>query len=102
MNPYISIVVPVYNEEDNIEHLFSRIKKAMDAYGKSYEVIITNDGSADRSLEILTKLHDEHPAILRIIDFNGNFGQHQAIMAAFENVRGEIIVSLDADLQNPP
>lgn len=72
------------------------------ASGKKYEVVFTNDGSADRSLELLKAQHAARPDVTRIIDFNGNYGQHMAIMAAFERVRGQVVVTLDADLQNPP
>ena len=100
--PYISVVIPVYNEQDNLEALFTRLMPVMDGTGKPYEVIFTNDGSRDRSGEILKAFHDRRPKEVRVIDFNGNFGQHMAIMAAFERVRGDVIVTLDADLQNPP
>jgi undecaprenyl-phosphate 4-deoxy-4-formamido-L-arabinose transferase len=82
---YLSVVIPVFNEEQNLEPLFTRLVKVLDAVGKAFEIIFTNDGSRDRSMEILR-----------------GFQQHTAIMAAFERVRGEIIVTLDADLQNPP
>jgi undecaprenyl-phosphate 4-deoxy-4-formamido-L-arabinose transferase len=95
-------VIPVYNEELNLPTLFARLYPSLDALGRSYEVIFTNDGSADRSLELLRAQHAARPDVTRVIDFNSNYGQHMAIMAAFERVRGEIIVTLDADLQNPP
>jgi undecaprenyl-phosphate 4-deoxy-4-formamido-L-arabinose transferase len=100
--PYISVVIPVYNEQDNLDALFNRLMPVMDKVGKSYEVLFTNDGSRDRSGAMLKAFHDRRPEQVRVIDFNGNFGQHMAIMAAFERVRGEVIVTLDADLQNPP
>lgn len=100
--PSISIVVPVYNEQENLEALFSRLTTVMDKTGRSYEILFTNDGSRDRSGELLREFHKRRPKQVRVIDFNGNFGQHMAIMAAFERVRGEVIVTLDADLQNPP
>lgn len=100
--PYISVVVPVYNEEGNLDALFSRLSAVMDKIGKPYELVFTNDGSRDRSGDMLKEFHDGRPKQVRVIDFNGNFGQHMAIMAAFERVRGEIVVTLDADLQNPP
>jgi undecaprenyl-phosphate 4-deoxy-4-formamido-L-arabinose transferase len=78
------------------------LTNTLDALNKPYEIVVTNDGSTDRTLEILEKLHRERPEQIRVIDFSGNFGQHMAIMAAFERVRGEIIITLDADLQNPP
>ena len=100
--PEISVVIPVYNEELNLPLLFSRLYPVMDSLGRPYEVIFTNDGSADHSLEILRRQFDARPDVTRIIDFNANYGQHMAIMAAFERVRGQVVVTLDADLQNPP
>lgn len=101
-NPYISIVIPVYNEEKNLEELYRRLTLTLDALDKTYEIILTNDGSKDQSSKLLQVLHERRPSQIRVIEFNGNFGQHMAIMAAFERVRGEIIITMDADLQNPP
>ncbi len=98
----LSVVIPVYNEELNLPRLFEQLYPVLDSQGRSYEVIFTNDGSADRSLELLRAQYALRPEVTRIIDFNSNYGQHMAIMAAFERVRGEVIVTLDADLQNPP
>lgn len=100
--PELSIVIPVYNEELNLPTLFTRLYPVLDVLGRRYEVLFTNDGSADRSIELLRAQHAARPDVTRVIDFNANYGQHMAIMAAFERVRGEIIVTLDADLQNPP
>ena len=100
--PEISVVIPVYNEEPNLPLLFSRLNPVLDGLGRPFEVIYTNDGSADRSLELLKAQFAARPGVTRVIDFNANYGQHMAIMAAFERVRGETIVTLDADLQNPP
>jgi undecaprenyl-phosphate 4-deoxy-4-formamido-L-arabinose transferase len=100
--PYISIVIPVYNEQDNLQALFTRLTAVMDKHGKPYEILFTNDGSRDRSGAMLEEFHRQRPGEVRFIDFNGNFGQHMAIMAAFERVRGDVVVTLDADLQNPP
>jgi len=102
MRPQISAVIPVYNEEDNLRPLFDRLVAALDGMGRPFEIVFTNDGSADRSSAVLRELYERRPNEVRIIEFNGNFGQHMAIMAAFEYVRGDIIVTLDADLQNPP
>ncbi len=99
---YLSVVIPVFNEEANLSPLFTRLTKTLDGTGKSWEVIFVNDGSRDRSLELLRGFHLQRPRQVRVMDFSRNFGQHTAIMAAFERVRGEIIVTLDADLQNPP
>lgn len=100
--PQLSVVIPVYNEELNLPTLFARLYPVLDALGRSYEIVFTNDGSHDRSIELLRAQHAARPDVTRVIDFNANYGQHMAIMAAFERVRGAIVVSLDADLQNPP
>lgn len=100
--PQISVVIPVYNEELNLPTLFARLYPVLDSLGRSYEILFTNDGSADRSFDLLKAQHSARPDVTRVIDFNANYGQHMAVMAAFERVRGDIIVSLDADLQNPP
>ncbi|MBI5689792.1 MAG: glycosyltransferase [Verrucomicrobia bacterium] len=98
----LSVVIPVYNEELNLPELFKRLYPVLDGLGRAYEVIFTNDGSADRSFELLRAQHAARPDVTRVIDFNANYGQHMAIMAAFERVRGAVVVTLDADLQNPP
>jgi undecaprenyl-phosphate 4-deoxy-4-formamido-L-arabinose transferase len=100
--PEISVIIPVFNEEGNLGPLFARLTTVMDGLNRAYEVIFTNDGSRDRSLELLRGFYRQRPQQVRVIDFNGNYGQHMAILAAFERARGEIIVTLDADLQNPP
>ena len=100
--PDLSIVIPVYNEELNLPLLFSRLYPVLDGLKRSYEVVFTNDGSADSSIDLLKAQFEARPDVTRVIDFNANYGQHMAIMAAFERVRGSIIVTLDADLQNPP
>ena len=100
--PYLSVVIPVYNEQENLPALFLRLTATLDKLGKPFEILFTNDGSRDNSLVLLRDFHKQRPKQVRVIDFNGNFGQHMAIMAAFERARGEVIVTLDADLQNPP
>lgn len=97
----VSIIIPVYNEEENLKPLFERLCSAMDTLGKSWEVIFTNDGSTDSSGTILKEFCKERSNV-RLIDFNGNFGQHTAIIAGFEKASGDVIITLDADLQNPP
>lgn len=101
-NPYISVVIPVHNEQEVLEELYTRLTNTLDALGKPYEIILTNDGSTDKSSEMLQQLHHRRPHQIRVIEFNGNFGQHMAIMAGFERVRGQIVITMDADLQNPP
>ncbi len=100
--PGLSVVIPVYNEEAVLPALFARLYPALDALGASYEVIFVNDGSVDRSAALLREQFEIRPDVNRVILFNGNFGQHLAIMAGFEASRGERVVTLDADLQNPP
>ncbi len=98
----LSVVIPVYNEEAGLDALFARLYPALDALGIAYEVVFINDGSRDRSAQILAAQFERRPDVTRVILFNGNFGQHRAILAGFEHCRGERIVTLDADLQNPP
>lgn len=100
--PYISVVIPIYNEEEVLPTLFSRLFPALDGVGKPYEVVFTNDGSKDRSFELLAQIHAQHPDKVKVVDFNRNFGQHMAIMAGFEQTSGDVIVTMDADLQNYP
>jgi undecaprenyl-phosphate 4-deoxy-4-formamido-L-arabinose transferase len=100
--PILSVVIPVYNEEASLQMLFDRLYPALDALAKSYEIIFVNDGSRDRSAAMLTQQHKLRADVTRVILFNGNFGQHRAILAGFAHARGTQIVTLDADLQNPP
>ena len=100
--PKLSVVIPVYNEEPGLAELFARLYPALDKLGLSYEIVFINDGSADRSAALLREQFQKRPEVTRVILFSGNFGQHMAIMAGFEKCRGERIVTLDADLQNPP
>lgn len=98
----LSVVVPIYNEEPNIDELCTRLWNVLQKQKRSFEIVLVNDGSKDQSLDLLLKWYHSHKGFFRIIDFNGNFGHHNALIAAFEHVRGEVIVTLDADLQNPP
>ena len=100
--PRVSVVVPVYNEEQVLPALFARLYPALDALGSTYEIVFVNDGSTDRSVALLREQFQRRPEVTRVILFNGNFGQHMAIMAGFAHGRGERVVTLDADLQNPP
>ncbi|MBZ0248511.1 MAG: glycosyltransferase [Burkholderiales bacterium] len=100
--PPLSVVIPVYNEEAVLPALFARLYPALDALGCPYEIVFVNDGSRDRSPALLRSQFQARPDVTRVVLFNGNFGQHMAIMAGFEYCRGERIVTLDADLQNPP
>ena len=98
--PDLSVVFPVYNEEENIPILLDEIAKALD--GKwSYEIVAVDDGSTDRSLDVLRASRAKHP-MLRVLAFEKNSGQTAALDAAWRAARGTFVVSLDADLQNDP
>ena len=101
-SPQLSVIIPVYNEEQGLQTLFDRLYPALDQLDISYEVVFINDGSRDRSAAILREQFQKRPDVTRVILFNGNFGQHMAIMAGFEKSHGQRVVTLDADLQNPP
>jgi len=98
----LSVVIPVYNEEKSLPLLFDRLFPALDKLRKSYEVIFVNDGSKDKSQEVLESLFPKRPDVIRVVQLMRNAGQHPAIMAGFNLVCGEIVVTLDCDLQNPP
>lgn len=98
----VSVVIPVYNEEAGLPDLFARLYPAMDKLGLTYEIIFVNDGSRDGSVAILAEQYRKRPDVTRAVLFNGNYGQHMAILAGFEQTRGQIVITLDADLQNPP
>jgi len=100
--PDISLVVPVYNEEAALPLLFARLYPALDALQRPYEVIFVNDGSRDRSVSILRAQFEQRPLVTRVVLFAANFGQHRAILAGFAYARGRYLITLDADLQNPP
>ena len=100
--PQLSIVIPVFNEEAGLQALFDRLYPALDRLGTRYEILFVNDGSRDRSAALLKDQFLRRPEVTRVILFNANYGQHMAIVAGFEHSRGERVVTLDADLQNPP
>ena len=100
--PKLSVVIPIYNEALGLAALFARLYPALDALACTYEIVFINDGSVDRSAALLREQFQARPDVTRVILFTGNYGQHMAIMAGFERCRGERIVTLDADLQNPP
>ena len=99
--PSLSVVIPVYNEERNLDALYARLAPVLERTGRPYEVVFVDDGSADRSLEVLRRLHDAHAAV-RVVALNRNYGQHAAVFAGLDHARGDVIITLDADLQNPP
>jgi undecaprenyl-phosphate 4-deoxy-4-formamido-L-arabinose transferase len=101
-DPGLSVVIPVYNEEAGLPALFARLYPALDALHVAYEVIFVNDGSRDRSAALLREQWERRRDVTRVVLFNANYGQHTAIVAGFERCRGARVVTLDADLQNPP
>ena len=100
-DPYLSIVIPLLNEEESIPELYDRLTQTLEAYGRTYEIIIIDDGSRDRSFELLKRYHQEDPR-LKVIRFRRNFGQTAAFAAGFRMAAGEWIITMDADLQNDP
>ena len=101
-NPDISVVIPVYNEEEGLPFLFERLYPALDALGRKYEVVFVDDGSRDRSVAVLREQFQRRPDVTRVVVLARNAGQHLAILAAFQQTRGRYVITLDADLQNPP
>ena len=100
--PKLSVVIPVYNEESVLPTLFERLYTSLDALGIAYEVVFVNDGSKDRSVALLRQQFQARPEVTRVVLFHANFGQHSAVMAGLAYSRGEYVITLDADLQNPP
>jgi undecaprenyl-phosphate 4-deoxy-4-formamido-L-arabinose transferase len=98
----VSVVVPVYNEAANLRALWTRLEPVMRACERPWEVLFVDDGSADQSLDILREIAASAHGAVRVVELARNFGQHSAILAGFRQCRGEIVVTLDADLQNPP
>ncbi|MCS7307909.1 MAG: glycosyltransferase family 2 protein [Aquificaceae bacterium] len=99
--PYLSVVIPAYNEEDNIPILYSKLKEALQKLGKDYEVIFVDDGSTDATWEKLLEISKKDESV-KLIRFRKNYGQTAAMYAGFQHACGNVIVTLDADLQNDP
>ena len=97
----ISLVIPVYNEEESLAPLMEWIARVMGDHGFSYEVIFVDDGSTDASLEVITRLKGQYPAI-RGIRFRRNYGKSPALYCGFDAAQGEVVVTMDADLQDSP
>lgn len=98
----MSLVIPVYNESANLHALWSRLKPVLDGLERPWEVIFVDDGSMDDSLTMLQRIAGEEGGRVQVVELARNFGQHAAILAGFRQTRGEMVVTLDADLQNPP
>ncbi len=97
----LSIVIPIYNEEENLPILYEKLKEVLDKLGKNYEIIFVNDGSTDRSWEIIKQLAEKDPHVVGV-NFRRNYGQTAAMSAGFDMARGEVIITMDGDLQNDP
>jgi glycosyltransferase involved in cell wall biosynthesis len=98
----ISIVVPVLNEQESIRPLYEKLSAQLDTLGKTHEVIFVDDGSTDNTFKELKQLHDENPGIVRVIRFRKHFGKTPALVAGFSRCRGEVIFTMDGDLQDDP
>ncbi|MFH1091535.1 MAG: glycosyltransferase [Pseudomonadota bacterium] len=102
MVTYLSVVVPVYNEAENLAELDRRLKETADSLGRPYEIIYVDDGSSDASWRIIEDLHRDSNGRVKAVSFTRNYGQHMAVAAGFRQAKGSVVVTLDADLQNPP
>lgn len=98
----ISVVIPVYNSLETLEELFSRLKKTLSDLNKKFEIIFVNDGSRDNSGETLNRLQENHPDEITIIHLAKNFGQHNATLCGMLHSQGDVVITLDDDLQHPP
>ena len=98
----ISVVIPLFNEDESIPELYSWIERVMNANNFSYEVIFINDGSTDRSWEIISDLNKKQPAVVKGIKFRRNYGKSPALYCGFEQAQGDVVITMDADLQDSP
>lgn len=99
---YLSVVIPVYNEAANLRELVQRTRDAAATMNRTFEIILVDDGSIDGSWELMEELLEKNPGLLKLVGFNRNYGQHMAVLAGFDKARGQVVATLDADLQNPP
>src|SRR5438034_6008420 len=99
MSPQVSVIIPVFNEEQGLPLLFERLYPALDALGRSYEIVFVDDGSSDASVAELREQFERRPDVTRVVLLARNAGQHLAILAAFAQARGTYVITLDADLQ---
>ncbi|MBI5810408.1 MAG: glycosyltransferase, partial [Deltaproteobacteria bacterium] len=101
MEESVSIVIPVYEEEESVPHLYRSIKDVMEGLKRKYEIVFVDDGSKDGTFRLLEEIQKKDPAVV-VVSFRRNFGQTAAMAAGFEYAGGHIIVTMDADLQNDP
>ena len=100
-SPYMSVIVPLYNEEDSVPHMHARICEALDPIGISYEMLFVNDGSKDKTLDVAKAISETDPK-LRVVELRKNYGQTPAMAAGIDSARGKVLVTMDGDLQNDP
>lgn len=98
----ISVVVPLYNEAESLPELFAWIGRVMAEHGFTYEVLFVSDGSTDGSWDVIERLHAEHPDVIRGIKFRRNYGKSPALYCGFERAEGDVVITMDADLQDSP
>ena len=98
----ISVIVPLYNQEESLKELFTWIERVMNQHGFTYEVIFVSDGSTDHSWEIIEELHQQHPEVVRGIKFRRNYGKSPALYCGFKQAEGNVVITMDADLQDSP
>lgn len=101
MTVEVSIIIPVFNEQENLDPLYREIVEALKDLGQEYEILFVDDGSRDGSADVLRRLHEADPRV-KLITFRKNFGQTAALSAGFDYAEGEVVVTMDADLQNDP
>jgi len=99
--PHISVLIPVLNEEESLQELHQRLYETLEGIKRTYEIIYINDGSTDGTQMILEDIHNRYKNV-KVIEFNRNYGQHMALFAGFQSSKGDIVITIDADLQNPP
>lgn len=98
----ISLVVPCYNEEDNVECFFNEVKNTMQKFSYAYEIIFINDGSHDRTLDNLKKIYTQNSAVVKVVNFSRNFGKEAAMLSGLKHSKGDYVTIIDADLQQSP
>ena len=98
----LSVVVPCYNEQESLQLFYDAAVKVFDTLDMDYEIILVNDGSRDRTLDVMLDLYHAHPGIIKVVNFSRNFGKEGALLAGLEKAKGDYVTVMDADLQDPP